>query len=215
MDIAKLQSTFFNSAEIRYQIKDDDLWICAVDIAKPLGVTDRSVRKNISTIPTEWFQELTVPGANGTRNALFVNKSGLLKILMKMNAKKGSIVDDFQNWAVTKLDELLTTGRTQIQKAISDKEYKLEMKKLSIKEIEFKTRRIESDRQFAQDCYNQFHDHPDIALKQRSIDFLANTLDSNAPNQEHNKTNDGTIKNRQIQYFNWFFLSKKMESNTR
>ena len=120
-----LQSTFFKDHTIRYQIKDEELWICAKDLARPMKKSQSVIRTNLQTLPVNWICSFQQTGTGGNRNMTFVNKKGLLKILMKTRTTTGSLVDHFQNLSVTKLDDLLTTGRTEMkqpEKALTQKD---------------------------------------------------------------------------------------------
>ena len=70
---------------------------------------------NLQDLPSEWLLSIKITGTIGERNVTFVNKRGAIKMIMKTRATAGSKIDNFQNWAVTKLDELLTTGKAEIK----------------------------------------------------------------------------------------------------
>lgn len=99
---------------IRYKIIDDELWIRADDLAAPLNKSRQAVFDNYSKLPNEWRCQVELVIGVCAKNVNFVNKRGALKIIMKTRAKNGSLIDKFQNWAVTKLDELLTTGQSSL-----------------------------------------------------------------------------------------------------
>lgn len=105
----------FKDHTIRYQIEDDDLWLCAKDLAKPLNKSESTIRDNLKDIPTDWRMSVQSTTNSGIQKFTFINKRAALKIIMKTRTSSGSKIDNFQNWAVTKLDELLSTGKAEIQ----------------------------------------------------------------------------------------------------
>lgn len=143
------------NCEIRYHIENDEVWICAKDLATPLGKSESVIRNQIRKIPQEWLMSVQRTKPQNGRPLCFINKKGAIKIIMKTRAKQGSMIDRFQNWAVEKLDELLSTGSTSMavnelqnqlflkdQEALEYKQNALELKQ-QLDESEKKTLKLE------------------------------------------------------------------------
>jgi prophage antirepressor-like protein len=123
LQIQTLNNTLFKSHSIRYKIINDTLWICARDLAKPLGKDESTILRRVNEIPDNWKGLQNLQTLGGAQNLIFVTKAGAIRIILRSTAKKNSPVWEFQNWACEKLDELLSTGKTHITQM--DLDYKL------------------------------------------------------------------------------------------
>lgn len=107
--------SYDSETNIRYKWIDNEIWICAKDLHEPLGCTASTIRNHSASIPDHWKGVLKSDTPGGVQNLIFIHRKGVLKLLMKMRARKNSPVDVFQNWCIEKLDELIRTGKTQIE----------------------------------------------------------------------------------------------------
>lgn len=188
MNASLFKHTTFNQYKIRYNISDGQLWVCAKDLSQPLGVTDGAINKQIQSIPEQWKRTNSISTSTGAKNAIFINKKGALKIIMKVRTKQGSDIDMFQNWAVEKLDELLTTGKTELkpQPAIDDRTYELRMRESAMQEkrLELKKRELAIDerriaieeKQLAMQAYQNINEEDDAVICTATREFYVNTM---------------------------------------
>ena len=100
---------------IRYQIIDGNLWICAKDLAKPLGKTKNAITKQIALIPEDEKGVKVIHTLGGDQNITFITKTAALWMINKTNAKPGTLVYKFQWWCAKQLDELLTKGTVSLR----------------------------------------------------------------------------------------------------
>ena len=123
--IAKQQihlfNTIFENYTINYKIINDELWIKATDLADPLCKHRHTLLQNIKDLPNEMRCQVEHDTGSNIQNVIFLSKQGALMEIMQTRCKKDSMIYNFKLWAVRKLDELLTEGRTELVRQKNNK----------------------------------------------------------------------------------------------
>lgn len=99
---------------IRCKKQHGKLWVCAIDLAAPLGKSKQAIHKQIAHFPSSERSQFLVVTSGGRQTSTFLSLDGAINVIMKTYASPGSIVDRFQWWASRKLRELITTGETSL-----------------------------------------------------------------------------------------------------
>ncbi len=99
---AFLNHLFFEE-EVRHQIRNNDLWICVADLMRYLEITNLHLWR----VRDEWKCQLPVPTPEGQRLMEFVNRRGLIKILMLLDSSDERI-EALQEWVIDTLSDVIT-----------------------------------------------------------------------------------------------------------
>ena len=102
---------------IRYQKEGTEIWICAKDLALALQCSEDRLRYHYCKFGPKHKRIITVSQTHSdfrVNKLTFLNKKGLIKLLGRLQAPDGSLIDRFQDWVADKIDELITTGQTSL-----------------------------------------------------------------------------------------------------
>lgn len=166
--------SYNSEIDIRYKWIDNEIWVCAADLQQPLGCSASNIRHHLSGFPDEWVRVSPIHTNGGARSIKFLHRKGVLKLLMKMNAKKNSPVDVFQNWCIEKLDELMRTGQTQIEPRQQQQQQPLAI--------------TWEERKYKMECAMKLQDSENALVVSAAYDYQINFLKGTDQHKNHYDT---------------------------
>jgi len=106
-DLRSLANPFqFTNLDVRTAIDElDNVWFCAKDVCSILEITWNG--STLENMPEDWITMLKLRTVTGEKDAVFINESGLFRLIMRSNKPKAV---EFSNWV---LGEVLPTLRKQ------------------------------------------------------------------------------------------------------
>ncbi len=109
-----LAMVFGGEKTIRYKVIDDKILICATDLANPLGVSRRTIRRNMQYFDETERVYVEMETGGGLQTFAFVTMTGLIDLLGCCRPKPGTEAFKFKKWMTKKIVELLERGKTRI-----------------------------------------------------------------------------------------------------
>ena len=109
------QTFHFQGKEIQIKVIDNEPWFLAADIARALTVKDTSRMIEHASIKEQHVRTILNRTLGGEQRMLFVDESGMYKILMK---SRKAVAEKFQDWVTEQvLPSIRKTGSYSVNQA--------------------------------------------------------------------------------------------------
>ena len=155
----------FQGKEIQIKVVNNEPWFLAADISKALSNNDVSNMVKSANIKDYHVRRYLHRTNDVHREMIFVDESGMYKILMK---SKKPIAEKFQDWVSEQvLPSIRNTGRYTVNKDTLPADYEQQLIKAHAALIEAKAALIEAQRNFYNDIVNSsitFEERGDLKL---------------------------------------------------
>ena len=177
----------FQGKEIQIKVVNNEPWFLAADISKALSNNDVSNMVKSANIKDYHVRRYLHRTNDVHREMIFVDESGMYKILMK---SKKPIAEKFQDWVSEQvLPSIRNTGRYTVNKDTLPADYEQQLIKAHAALIEAKAALIEAQRNFYNDIVNSaitFEERGDLKLAAIIRNKIGNSVLLETKNTEAN-----------------------------
>ena len=177
----------FQGKNIQIKVLNNEPWFLAADIARALTVKDPSRMIEHARVKEQNVCKIMNRTNDVHREMIFVDESGMYKILMK---SKKPIAEKFQDWVSEQvLPSIRNTGRYTVNKDTLPADYEQQLIKAHAALIEAKAALIEAQRNFYNDIVNSsitFEERGDLKLAAIIRNKIGNSVLLETKNTEAN-----------------------------